>query len=80
MKYALTCADNRPRVDETDSEDDGVESGIEEVDSDDGIDEGQWICPRHVFPFFWLETRFIPGHMGNAGHAPSDPVLAKKSM
>lgn len=39
-EQALTCADNRQKVDETDSENDEVESGNEGGDSDE-IDEGQ---------------------------------------
>lgn len=55
-----------------------MESGIEEVDSDDGIDEGQCVCPRHVLQIFWLETRFIPGHMGNVEDAPSGPCSGQE--
>ena len=40
-EWALTCVDNRQRVDETESENDEVESGNEGGDSDDEIDEGQ---------------------------------------
>jgi hypothetical protein len=40
-EQALTCANNRQRVDETESENDEVGSGNEEDYSDDEIDEGQ---------------------------------------
>jgi hypothetical protein len=40
-EYTLTCTGNRQKVDEDDTEDDGVESGDEDADSDDEIDEGQ---------------------------------------
>ena len=40
-EQTLTYAGNRQKVDETDSEDDDVESGNEEVDSEDEIEEGQ---------------------------------------
>jgi len=37
----LSCAGNRQKVDETDSEEDDVENGNEDYDSDEGIEEGQ---------------------------------------
>ena len=40
-EQVLTCSEHRQRVDETESENEEIESGNEGDDSEDDIDEGQ---------------------------------------